>query len=209
MILFNLIETLLRGLDGGVGRYLRYQYYRHRLSSCGKKVAIDTGVHFVNPKSIHLGNHVWIDSNVIIIGGTDKMHVTNQREISTSHSKMVIRGQVHIGEYSHIGVGTLIQGHGGVFMDAYCTTSAGCKIYSFSNDVQKCRTGTIKDAHFVVHPVLIGSNSWLGINSTVLGHEIGANSFIKPYTLVTENVQANTIYGNAVSVVSRKRFEDI
>jgi acetyltransferase-like isoleucine patch superfamily enzyme len=207
MIFHDLIETILCGVEGGIGRYLRYQYYRRRLGSCGHHVAIDAGVRFENPRSIFIGEHVWIDRNVIIIGGTKAIHGPNVRAIRSTHSKPVKGGEVHIGAYSHIGIDAVIQGLGGVVIEDYCTTSAGCKIYSYSNDVSRCRTGTMRDASYVVHPVLIGRNVWLGINTIVLGHEIGADSFVRPNTLVTENIPANCIYGNDGST-NRARFEE-
>ena len=208
MILHDLIETALRPLEGGLGRFLRYQYYRMRLQACGKHVQIDPGVHLVNPKTMRFGDHVWIDRNVIIIGGSTTLS-ENERSIAHENGQQVRRGEVSIGMYSHIGIGTIIQGHGGVFLGDYCTTSAGCKIYSYSNDVSKCRKGTILESAYVVHPVYIGMKTWLGINSTILGHVIGADSFIKPYTLVTQDIPSNCVFGDDSGSTSRKRFDDI
>jgi galactoside O-acetyltransferase len=204
MIVHDLIESFLRGIDGGLGRFLRYHYYRRRLASCGQGVVIDAGVHLVNPKSMHIGDNVWIDRNVVIIAGKVKTHTERDRFIQITDE--VAEGEVRIGKQSHIGIGTIIQGHGGVYLSQYCTTSAGCKIYSYSNDVSQSQKGTMQDSSYIIHPVFIGFNTWLGLNAIVLGHRIGDNSFVKPNTVVTCDVPDNCIYGNDGS---KKRFEQV
>ena len=193
MILYDLIETFLRGIEGRIGRYLRYGYYKMRLKQCGRGVVIDSGVHIIQPSMIELGDRVWIDRNAILIAGKIETQEKNFRTIQNPYFKGQ-SGEIHIGSYSHIGIGTIIQGHGGVFMDHYCTTSAGCKIYSFSNDPERSRKGTMIDTAYIVHPVMVEENVWLGLNTIVLGHHIGKNSFVKPNSVIYKDVSADTIY---------------
>ena len=67
---FPLIESFLRNISGGLGRKLRYYYYRTRLGACGKNVFIDIGVIFNNPELIFIGSNVWIGANCVILPGT-------------------------------------------------------------------------------------------------------------------------------------------
>jgi len=53
---FPMIESLIRNLSGGIGRKLRFLYYRKRLGGYGKGVVIDEGVYFSSLKDIYIGD---------------------------------------------------------------------------------------------------------------------------------------------------------
>ncbi len=186
-MILSLIESCLRGIGGQAGRYLRYGYYKLRLRKCGRGVFIDTGVHLINPSSISLEEGVWIDKNAILIAGALPLKVEKVKRIENINFQG-IEGEIYVGAYSHIGLMNVIQGHGGVRLGRYCTTSAGVKIYSLSNDPKRCPTGTLKDPAYIMHPVEMGENVWLGINVTVLGHSIGSNAFVKSHQLVYSDI---------------------
>ncbi|MBK9983471.1 MAG: hypothetical protein IPP15_13980 [Saprospiraceae bacterium] len=157
-----------------------------RLKKCGKGVVIESGVHIVNSSKIEIEDHVWIDRNTILIAGEIKNSSYPTRIIENPSFKGRL-GEIHIGSFSHIGIGTIIQGHGGVYIDRYCTTSAGCKIYSFSNDPGKCKTGTMMNTSYVIHPVMMEENVWLGLNAILLGHCVGRDTFIKPNSVIVKD----------------------
>jgi galactoside O-acetyltransferase len=202
----KLFEQFLRNISGFAGRRLRYLYYRRRLGSCGKNVAIDEGVFLINPGSIFLGDHIWIDKSVIMIAGIAGNPATTKYIPNSSFTKN--SGEIHIGNYSHIGIGTIIQGHGGVEIGNYFTSSPGCKIYSLSNDVAKSRQGTFsKETNFyVATPVKIGSNVWLGLNVSVIGNTIGSDTFVAAHSVVSRNIIPNSFAsGNPASRI-KERF---
>lgn len=191
----SLIESCLRGIEGRPGRYLRYAYYKRRLKFCGKGVTIDTGVHFINPSSISLGEGVWIDKNCILIAGALPLAKHRVKEIENTAFKGN-RGEIYIGNHSHIGLMTIIQGHGGVWIDQYFTSSAGVKIYSLSNDPKECHTGTLKDPAYILHPVSIGRNVWLGLNVIVLGHHLNADVFVGPNEVIKADIPPGIMYNS-------------
>lgn len=198
-MIFSFIESFIRGIGGSAGRYLRYAYYKRRLKFCGKGVAIDTGVHFINPSSISLGEGVWIDKNCILIAGGLPLAKDRVKEIENREFRGN-RGEIYIGDHSHIGLMTVIQGHGGVWIDQYFTSSAGVKIYSLSNDPKECRTGTLKDPAYVLHPVSIGRNVWLGLNVSVLGHHLGSDAFVGPHEVVKSDIPPGIMFASSNTV---------
>jgi len=206
MILHDLIESFLRGIDGRVGKYLRRVYYRSKLKRCGQKLAIEPGVHILNPSLIEIGDNVWIDRNVVLIAGKINEKQANFKRIENQFFKGT-EGEIHIGSFSHIGIGTVIQGHGGVFMDDYCTTSAGCKIYSYSNDLKKSRTGTLVDTGYILHPVMMERNVWLGLNCILLGHHVGMNTFVKPNSVITQHLPSNVIFDGPTGETKNREFD--
>lgn len=206
MIIFDLYEALIRGLDGPAGRYLRYTYYRRRLKRCGKHVVIDCGVYILKPSMIELGDNVWLDKySVLLAGEVDLMG----KEVKCIENNFFTgqAGTIQIGDHSHIGIGTVIQGHGGVSIGRHFTSSAGCKIYSLSNDPENCKTGTMLNAEYIIHPVSMGENVWLGLQCVVLGHHIGSNTFIKPNSVVLSDIPSGIIHDGQGNQ-SKKRFND-
>lgn len=192
-ILYLIIEDLIRNISGPLGIRIRRSYYQNRLKQCGKMVVIDTGVFFDKPKSIVLGDNVWIDKNSHFIAGK----LENKKEEKINQDLNVLQGHIILGNYIHIGINTIIQGHGGVEIGDYFTSSSNCCIYTLSNDPFKCKYGTyngnVRDVFYINSPVQIESNVWLGLGVIVLGGKIGTNSFIKPHSIITKSIPANSI----------------
>lgn len=207
-VFFSLIEDFLRGLSGPVGVRLRRGYYRRRLKKCGARLTIEPGVHIVRPDWICLGSDVWLDRYTVIIAGPpDPDAVVRVRE---NLDVRVSPGNIVIGDHCHIGIGTIIQGHGGVEIGSFFTSSPHVKIYSFSNDHRKRNLGTMRregaPQNYLLTPVWIGSNVWIGMNAVVIGHSIGADCFIKPASVVTTSAPENSIIEGAPASVAGERY---
>jgi acetyltransferase-like isoleucine patch superfamily enzyme len=166
-------------------------------------------VHIVEPQHVDLGNSVWIDRNVVLIAGPPRR---TARIISRETEDRNAWGRLRIGDNSHLGVGTIIQAHGGVTIGDFFTSSAGTKIYSFSNEPKRCRKGTLDvgDAgpEYVLTPVEIGHNVWLGLDVVVIGHRIGTDSFVMPKSVVKTDIGGNTVSAGNPAQPIRERFGD-
>lgn len=206
-MIFALIEGLIRNISGSLGIFIRRGYYSFRLGKCGKKLVISEGVFFDKPKCIEIGDKVWIDRNSILIAGKNSV----KHQIYGPYSEN-LAGRILIGSNVHIGIGTILQGHGGIKIGDYFTSSANCKIYSLSNDPLKCIKGTIVDDDYsapsILGQVVVEDNVWLGLNVSVLGTQIGNNSFIKPNSVVTKPIAPNSIAEGAPAIKIKPRFEE-
>jgi acetyltransferase-like isoleucine patch superfamily enzyme len=205
----HIIEDIIRNISGGLGTRLRYSYYKRRLGACGKRVVIDTGVFLVNPRHMRLGDNIWIDKNCILVAGPLEL-TKNTRQVDSG--TIVNRGEIHIGDNSHIGIGTVIQGHGGVTLAEYFTSSAHCRIYSYSNDYRLSQKGTMgtgndEDLFYIMSPVHIGKNVWLGLNVSVISTTIGADVFVMPHTVVFKPIAANSVVGGNPAAVLKSRLD--
>lgn len=207
-IFFSFLADILRHFSGPLGVHLRRAFYQRCLYECGKRVVIDTGVSLIGPEWISLGDDVWIDKNVVVIAGptpTDK-----QAEYRSNVMSIPEAGWVKIGSKSHIGIGTVIQGHGGTTIGERFTSSPYCLIYSQSNDYRECRHGTIRggdeDVSYIRHPVCIDRNVWLGAHVSVFGHTIGADTFVRPGSLVISDIEPNTVADGNPARRIRSRF---
>lgn len=133
------------------------------------------------------------------------------KRINTNNAGAV-EGIIEIGSNTHLGIGTILQGHGGIHIKDHFTSSAGCKIYSFSNDYRNCRKGTIEtdpadQPAYILGPVMIGRNVWLGLNVSVISTNIEDDVFIMPHSVVSKPVDKNSVALGSPAVRIRNRFE--
>lgn len=173
----------------------------------GSDVTISEGVYFSQPKKISIGNNVWIDRGAILIAGV--VDVSNVK--SGSNALQVTEGMITVGNNSHIGIRTVIQGHGGIHIGDNFTSSTDVKLYSLSNDVKNSQKGTNNrdksDNYYIKSPIRIGDNVWLGLNTIVLGGTIGSDCFSHPNTVVKNDVPDNSIVRNGDETGYQKRFQ--
>jgi|SRR5450432_253238 len=204
------LEDLIRNISGPVGIRLRRFYYKRRLGGAGWGLVIDTGVHFESPKDIYTGDRVWIDKNCIFIAG--KIKPDGAKIIRISSAAGDSEGVIRIGSFSHVGIDTIIQGHGGFTAGDYFTSSAGCRIYSFSNDYRKSLSGTMATPSslpaYIMGPVHFGKNVWIGLGVSVISAAIGDNSFVLPHSVVYQPLESNSVAGGNPAVRTKNRFPE-
>jgi galactoside O-acetyltransferase len=175
---------------------------------CGRNVVIDTGVYFSNPRDIKVGNNVWIDKFSVLIAGRVGTSAKIYQIPNNGFTGKV--GEIYIGHDTHLGIATIIQGHGGVYINDYFTTSANCRVYSYSDDYRSTHFGTMKSEHpegdKVSSTIYFGKNVWLGLNVSVISASIEDNVFVLPHSVVTKNIIGNSVAGGNPAVVLKERF---
>lgn len=215
-VFYALMESLIRNIGGPVGRKVRYVYYKRRLGSCGRNVVIDTGVIFENPKSIFLGNNIWIDHYALLIGGSVKDEGNIQFKLNKNYEKQI--GEVHLNGENHIAPFAIVQGHGGVQIGTGVTIGSGAKVYSLSHhyrntlnsdDVKRYLFSSManpRDQFFISGPVVIGNGAAVGLNSVVLpGTFVPQGTWIGVSTAVMgQNLQENAVYAGTVATLIKK-----
>lgn len=201
-LLRALLETLLRPLSGGLGRALRALYYRTRLRSAGLNLVIDEGVFIAGAEQISLGHNVWIDKGCVLVAGppsAEGQRATRDpaKRRADGLGEAAPLGVLTIGDHCHLGMGTVIQAHGGVVLGRSVTTSAGVKLFSWSNDARRSRAGTFGPGPhaYVRSPIVVEDNVWLGLDAVVLGGRLGADSFVMPKSVVVDSFPANSWMG--------------
>jgi len=191
-----LLETLLSPIPQGLGRRLRYVYFKRRLKHLGKGVVIDVGVRILNPQFVSIGDNTWIDNYAVILAGPPVEHggpMKRQRNPRYAHAE----GEVVIGRNCHIGMFVVLQGHGGLAIGDNCGVTSGCCLYSMSHhyaNPDDPADGTVytfsamaapASQSLLVSPVVMEDNSALGLNSVILpggvireAGWVGANSLV-------------------------------
>jgi acetyltransferase-like isoleucine patch superfamily enzyme len=209
-LLFSIVEDCIRNISGELGVRARRAYYSRRFKKCGDNLIVDIGVKFVNPQHMELGSYVYIDCGSVLLAGANDLGECVKKVANEECS--VAEGQLTIGNRCHLGIGTIIQAHGGVQIGDGFTTSAYSRVYSLSNDWRRCHSGTVQTeesaVYYVLNPVAIGNNVWLGLGVSVIGSVISDNCFVRAGSVVCGNIAPNSIAGGNPATVERPRFKD-
>ncbi len=207
-IISSIIESCLRNISGGLGRWMRYHYYKRRLGGCGKNVVFDIGVNIQSPKSVFLADNVWLDNYVIIIAGS--ANPKNKIKFKENASYQYKIGELHIGKGVHIAPLSVLQTHGGMSIGENTGVASGSKLYTLSHHYRNLNdpndngpfyfTPMINSKHqfLISSPIVIGEGCAVGLNCVVLpgttipnGTWVGVNTTISGQDLIP-----NAIYGS-------------
>lgn len=208
LVSINLVEDLIRPISGPLGIFIRRVFYSKRLKKCGKNLTIHPYVYIEGVDCIEFGDNVNIDKYTTIsacsIDHQSNSH--NVKFIKNSNYKMKI-GNLKIGDNAHISSHCIISAIGGVDIGDNFTMSSFGKIYSWSNDKIRSMQGTIgKNRYYILSPIVIRNNVWLGINTTVFKGTIGDNVFSNPNSVIISDIEENSVVSE-YGVKLKQRFE--
>ena len=216
-VFHDLVESAIRNVGGGVGRRIRYRWYRRRFRSCGRNVLIDIGVIITNPEWIELGDDVWINSYAMLEAGVPGVLAERILKVRENPGFRGERGVLRIGSGVGIGAFNIIQGGGGVVIGDNVTTSAFVKLYSHSHyprDDQRPDRITYAncmasppDIACVESPIALEDGCWLGLNVSVFGGTVGKNSFVATNAVVVDSLPPNSHAAGAPARRVRERFQ--
>lgn len=204
----RLLESFIRNIGGALGRKLRFWYYKTQFKSCGSRISIAEGVFFENPKTMVLGNDIWIDKNAMLIAGPFN---SKDRQFYQKGLEDIKWGELIISDGVHIAPQSLVQAHGGVKIGTNVTIASGSKIYSLSHHYKNLNDKTDtkrysfssmaakKDQFLIVGNVIIGDNAAIGLNSVVLpGSKIPNGVWVSVSSVVSgsEFIEENTVFSS-------------
>jgi acetyltransferase-like isoleucine patch superfamily enzyme len=218
LFLFELVWVLLfpmQYVPGAVGHGMRRLVWRFFLGGMGKRVNIDVGVQFVNPRYIFIGDETWIDKYTVLIAGPPH---EGKRILCRKPNQDFLgkEGELHIGSRCHIAPHSLIQAHGGVWIGNELTIASGARVYSMSHHYRPLDQPQTKfyrfstyaeeeDQALIVSPVVIKNGAAVGLNTVVLpGSTIGENSWVGANSLVQGVIPPNSIATGVPAKVARE-----
>jgi len=204
--LLKIFESMIRNLDGRIGRKIRQIYYKKRLGGCGKGVIIEPGVFFQNPRHIFLNDCIWIDRYAILIAGEFSPRGRKFLKKENPYFKGK-EGRLIIDQGAHIAPHVILQAHGGLTIGKNVTVASGAKIYTSSHhyknladssDTKRYSFSTMAEPDnqfLIISPVVIEDNSAVGLNSVVLpgttirnGSWLGVLAYMSPTPSEVESV---------------------
>ena len=206
---------LIRNFPGRTGVILRRIYWRARLAHLGSGVIFGRNVQVTHPADVSIADGCWIDDNVTLIAGAPLERPGMKREVE---NPLIEEGRLEIGERCHIGVGVVIQAHGGVRIGRHCGLATGSLVYSLTHhycnpddpgDERRYVYSSLADRELqflLVGPVVLGEGATLGLNAMVLpGTHLGDYACVASGSLRRGDAPAGAIIvGNPPRVVKRR-----
>ena len=163
------------------GFYDETQLRQFGFNQVGDDVRIARNCTIIGLQNISIGNHVRIDSNVVIAAGS---------------------GELVIGSHIHIAAGCYLSAVGGLVLQDFAGLSQGVKIYTATDDYSgETLTNPTVPKQFKnveVARVVIGKHVIIGAGAVVLpGCEIGEGSSVGALSLVTKSLEPWGVYFGA------------
>ena len=162
-----------------LGNIVATLYYKWNLGKCGKGVLLMPGLKFRNPKSIEIGNGVFIGKAV------------------TLSNEEIPSGKLKMEDDSSIDFGCFIDYSGGVIMrkGAHIAWGTYISTHDHGYDYRNVPTGK---------PLEVGDNAFIGAKSTILHNcnRIGRNAVVGTGSIVTKDVPDYAIVvGNPAQII--------
>jgi acetyltransferase-like isoleucine patch superfamily enzyme len=108
-----------------------------------------------------------------------------------------------LGDYVSLGEHVTIAGQGLVHIGSHTMIANYTMIVTVTHDPN----AEIMDDSYIVLPIEIGDNVWIGANAIVLpGVKIGSGSIVGAGAVVTKDVPSNTIVGGVPARPIRQRL---
>lgn len=207
---YELITSLLGPWSGGIGVWLRSQFYPLIMRRMPRSVYIGANVTARNTMQISLGARTYIDNFAHLEGISDhpqggielgeKNYVYSFCVISAAY-----HGYVRTGRNCSFNPGTQIFGTGGVEIGDNVLVGGLTAIIGYSHEFEDL-TVPIIDQPIKGKGICIGNNVWIGAQVTIVdgvtvndGAVIGANS------VVTHDVPSDTVVIGVPAQPLRKR----
>lgn len=177
---------------------------RALFGQCGEQVIIEAGFHMDYGTQVVLGDRVYINVNCTVLDGLTDLTLLTQDQLT---QEQLNQGQLNQDELSQSNSALYKQERGGlakselvvlassicVAIGDDCLIGPNVQLLAVSHDIDP----TIRQAHKhnYAGSIRLGNNVWLGGGVIVLsGVKIGDNSVIGAGSVVTKDVEANSVY---------------
>ena len=189
---YEMLTSLLGPIPGGIGFFMRKQFYPVLFKKVGKGLIIGRNITIRHPDKIMLGNNVTIDDNCLIDGrgaGTAGIVIEDNVIINRNSLVLAKAGSIHIGQRASIGSNSVIVSMAGVYIGEAVLTAGGVSISAGSYHFEDSNLAVMDQGAYTKGPIRIGANSWLGTGVIVLdGVRIGESAVIGAGAVVNKDI---------------------
>jgi acetyltransferase-like isoleucine patch superfamily enzyme len=124
---------------------------------------------------------------------TPSIIIGNHCRIKEYASLLAYGGRIELKDNVLVGPGTCMYGHGGISIGSYSMLGGGITLSS-ANYACNLSSAPFQRQGYVLRPVKISSNVWIGNNSTILGVSIPENVIVGAGSVVTHDLESGFVY---------------
>ncbi len=204
-------RTVFLQMDTPAAADLRREYYRGLLRHMGANVRIGSGVKFVNPQFISLGDNVSIDDHCSLVARSER-GITLGEGATLKYGVYLdtegADGYIEVGAGVYLGTGCCLHGHLGLEIGDATLFAQNITITPYSHTFEDpARTIITQGGH--CRKIVIGRDCYLGMGVIVLwSADIGEGSVIGSGSVVVKPVPPFSVAVGVPARVIRTRGND-
>lgn len=179
----------------------------HLFHVTDKTTWVHRSVKYRMPSQIHVGSHCELRKGILLDARSPKspsIVIGNYCRLKENAALMACGGSIELKGHVLIGPNTRIFGHGGVFIGEHTMFGGGISVSSAN---YACRLDSVPFQYqgYILKPVKISSNVWIGDNSCILGRvNIEENVIVGAGSVVTHDLESGFIYaGNPAKKIKQ------
>ena len=206
---YEFLTSLFGPMPGGVGFYLRKNFYPRLLKKTGKGLIIGRNVVIRHPDKIELGDHVTIDDNCLIDArgaGSEGLIIEDNVIVNRNCMIQAKSGPIRLGKRVSIGSNSVIVSMDGIDIGEAVLMAGGCYISAGSYHFDDLKSAVMDQGAYSKGPIRIGANSWLGTGVIVLdGVRIGESTVIGAGAVVNKDIPDRKIAIGVPAKITKTR----
>lgn len=201
----ELLFTLIGGLGGAAGLFLRMKLYPTLFKSCGRKAVFGKNVTIRHPHKIALGDGVVLDDGTVVDAkGADNRGIVLGDRVYVGRNTILYckNGDIEIGENVSFSANCIVFSSNKLVMKKNSVVAAFVYLLSGGEyDLADATPFALQKGTCTKGPLEIGEGCWLGAGAKILdGASLGDRCVIGAGAVVNQPVPADAI---AVGVPAR------
>ena len=201
----EILYTLLGGLGGAVGLFLRAKLYPALFQSCGRKVVFGKNVTIRHPHKIVLGDGVVLDDNSVVDAkGADNRGIVLRDRVYVGRNTILYckNGDIEIGENVSFSANCIVFSSNRLVMKKDSVVAAFAYLLSGGEyDLNDPTPFALQKGTCTQGPLEIGEGCWIGAGAQVLdGASLGDRCVLGAGAVANKPLPADTV---AVGVPAR------
>lgn len=201
----EILYTLLGGLGGAVGLFLRAKLYPALFQSCGRKVVFGKNVTIRHPHKIVLGDGVVLDNNSVVDAkGADNRGIVLRDRVYVGRNTILYckNGDIEIGENVSFSANCVVFSSNRLVMKKDSVVAAFAYLLSGGEyDLDDPTPFALQKGTCTKGPLEIGEGCWIGAGARVLdGASLGDRCVLGAGAVANKPLPADAV---AVGVPAR------
>ena len=206
----EILFTLIGGLGGALGLFLRMKLYPALFKSCGRKVVFGKNVTIRHPHKIVLGDGVVLDDNCVVDAkGADNQGIILRDRVYVGRNTIIYckNGDIEIGENVSFSANCVVFSSNKLVMKKDSVVAAFAYLLSGGEyDLGDPTPFALQKGTCTKGPLEVGEGCWIGAGAKVLdGASLGDRCVLGAGAVATKPLPADTVAAGVPARIIKTR----